>query len=125
MQLVVHRIHEKPERYLEGIVDLHGVDREAERWLDQPDDGQHAVARSGEIGIEIAEWRHGLAFETDLLVGFPQRRRQGRGVVGIDLAAREGNLPGMLPQARMPRREEDRHLGVVLDDRHQDGGGAR
>src|SRR5205085_5777384 len=120
---MVFRIHQERERHLECIVDFRMVDDKLEAGPYPRQRRQDAKAEAGAIEIEIADRLDEFAAEAYFLKRFAQRGIE-RGSVGrIDLAARKGNLAGVLGKMHRALRQQYGRLRMV-DDRDQDGCGA-
>jgi hypothetical protein len=120
--LHVALVHQEIERHLEGRVDFARIELEREARFDARNYRHNAVAQRRHIEIEIAEGFDMLAVESDLFLGFAQRRRTRIGVTIIDLAARKRNLPRVIGQMLRALGEQHRRFGMV-DDRDQHRGG--
>ena len=84
------RVHQEGERHLEGVGDLALVEREPIVGADARDRRQDAEAGEGEIEVEIADRLDQIVRSSPISSSASRSAAAGRrGVVRIDLAARE------------------------------------
>ena len=91
---VVGRVEHEIERSLEPLCDFGRVWIKRQIRWDHRQHGDNRIARAGAIGIAGADDLHVGSLDPQLLMRLAQRRLN-RILAGIDLAAGEGNLPGV------------------------------
>ena len=114
---MVGRFEQEGERHLEDVGHLarHAA-RAAVSGGDHAEHRRDLVAGDGAIAVGDADHVDGGARQADLLLRLAQRGGDRAVVVGIDPAAGEGDLPGMLAQRGVAQRQQHARLGPV-DDR--------
>jgi len=116
--MLMRRVEEVIERRFEHVRDLAGV--RAERQIGR-DDAKHrrdVEAGDGAIGVGDADHLDPGRGQADLLVRLAQSGGDRAVVAGIDAAAGEADLAGMLAHRLWPECQDHARLGP-LDDRDQ------
>src|SRR5262245_9917491 len=113
-------VENEAERHLEDARDLARIGcRDELAIFDQADDGSYGEAGTREELVERADDFDGFLLEPDFLVRLAQRRR-GRGLGGLDTAARQADLARMILEMRRARREQNRRAARAIEQREQD-----
>jgi hypothetical protein len=120
--LVIARIHQEAERHLEDLGHLMRGKLQRETRAHQTDHGHHGKAGAGDIGIQRTEHADMAAVQSDLFLGLAQSRRDHVRILGIDAAAGETDLPGMVGQMRGALGQDHAFAVFIGHDRHQHGG---
>ncbi|QTK80860.1 hypothetical protein AT6N2_C3399 [Agrobacterium tumefaciens] len=116
---MVFRVHQEGQRDLKNLVHFRRIEREVKAG---PNNGQHRLDAKARTGNIIRQTPHGLyerARKPDFLFRLAQRRLLRRAVLGVDTAAREGNLTGMLAQGGGALGEDHPRVLAVIDNGNQ------
>lgn len=84
----------------------------------------HRAAAVRDVVHDVPDAPHAVGFESDLLVGFPQRGREGPIVLGVHATARETYLAWVRAHRLGALDVEERRARVALVQREEDGGKA-
>ncbi len=111
---MVDRVHQKPQRHFEHLVDFVGVGVQLEARPHPRHRGKDAKSKTGGIEIEIPDRGDEGAMQTDLLLRLAQRGVERRRIGRIDLAAGKRYLPGVIIEMSGALGQQHRRL-LVLD----------
>ena len=126
MHLEVGRVEREAERHLEDLVDLGAVDPRHEAGVDEPDEGRHGEAGHRLVPVEARPSTSTSAGRSPIS-SRASRSAAASGVasLGVLLAAREGDLAGMVLEQRRPAGQDQPQAAAALDQRHQHRGRAQ
>ena len=99
-------VHQKPEGYLKGALDLTRVGCDFGQGGNNPKKGRHAVSADSIETRQSSQELNVLGPNSDFLFGFPQRRLRD-GLAAFRFSARKGNLSRMGRHGLWPLREDD------------------
>src|SRR5579872_4513399 len=85
LALMVFGLHQKVERHFEGLADFRPVERQPVAGLDARQCRQDTEAAEGQIKIEVDQGLDAGGRQSDLLLGFTERRPDRTFVLRIDL----------------------------------------